>query len=1401
MLHTTLVPIDLESSGEFIFIRYHDFCNMGGERLTLQVEQTIWTLSKEGNSYSVIVKKLKAEGLDVGKATICRVVNGIGKKREAESNGQKFQVDRPRPVRTPATVSKVKRLATTENPPSQRQLSRMCGTSLKTINNIIHKDLELDTRRKGKVHKLTPFHMKNRATNARKLYEEHLAGSRSEYTATLDEAWMYVTYCNGIRKICYIKRGNQVPDNWVHQCSETFPKGFMVVGVMTGRGVLPLIKVPSKVKVNSEFYIECVLKPVIEQLKDLYPGEMDKVFLHHDKASSHTSNKTQQFLQEMKDTLGLNFIRNSDIPVKSPDASPLDFYGFENVRDSSSLDDVINLLGEEIFHTCLNTIPSRPRSDKYLKSISWWKSDLNPLKRATQKAQRAFIKARGVVKGVLEVFYKRLKARYRRARRLAKKEAWRAACSRCEISPWGGIYSFIKGNFKRKPLSALPVGSGFTESPRDTLNHVLDYYFGRVPPDTMLEHKDLSKVIASSSDDDPLFTDNELLLTADKHVVEVCAKVRGMLPRLTAAANLNFGFGYRALRTLYLQVVVPAIAYASAAEALGLVKALENATTLPNHLTLGFFLDNLSVVKSVLNSKTGLSLKEVGIILIRAKFERLTILNDRLILIDDKIKEILLDDPRSTEAQINDEMELCETYSLQVGIVAQKVKEYESKLAAPCDDKMSQSSTSDVKRQIKLPKFELKKYTGPKRSKMVRVLLDSGSQKSYIRRSLAKELDLPKLDNVDEGKAFKMEALEETIICGNISPVETGPRQWELDKKGITLTKVDNNKTEIDILIGGYYYGQLLTGKIEQLAGGLTAIQTVLGWTLIGNTSSERPETSAQMVITLLTTQQRVASLWELETIGIRDPTEVISEKEKNVLMQEKFHEKICRGHDGRYPVSLPWEEGIGTIPNNLEIAEKVLTRSTQRDSLGKGQISHLKTKDRLFMGRPFEVTGVHLMGPLYLKNGQKIWITLFTCAVYRAVHLELVEGLDATNFIMAMERFIHRRGRPVKIYSDNGTNFKRTNRLFTNLNWDKIARYSCDKQIRWIFIPPSAPWWGGWWERIITIQNWVVFQNIDFTDGYVTTALLAVICLVGLVGNAVVVLSVVRHSNLHTSPNIYILGMALGDLLVLIEAMPFLLPVYLLANYPFSNLVCKITNFFHEFSIGITVFSLVALSFNRYQAIAHPMRHQRHGYPRTLIINIVIWILSTIIAIPNAIFSHVLTRVFSPHHYAIACVIYRGEYPDWTTRLMILIWFLFFYAIPLIIIAICNIFLAIRLNKPSLPVTNISQQESIRTRIKISKIVIIMVIIFAFTMLPKQIQVMWFYFHPTSMEDFDDYWNAFKIFGSLLSYANSSLNPIILYFTSGVFKSYFKKYLCCDKTISSSNSLRLSYRTSSTKV
>lgn len=67
-----------------------------------------------------------------------------------------------------------------------------------------------------------------------------------------------------------------------------------------------------------------------------------------------------------------------------------------------------------------------------------------------------------------------------------------------------------------------------------------------------------------------------------------------------------------------------------------------------------------------------------------------------------------------------------------------------------------------------------------------------------------------------------------------------------------------------------------------------------------------------------------------------------------------------------------------------------------------------------------FEVTGIDYAGPLFLKD-QKAYIYLFTCAVYRAVHLELVTSLSTEGFLEALRRFIARRGRPSVIYSDNG--------------------------------------------------------------------------------------------------------------------------------------------------------------------------------------------------------------------------------------------------------------------------------------------------------------------------------------------------------------------------------------------
>lgn len=123
---------------------------------------------------------------------------------------------------------------------------------------------------------------------------------------------------------------------------------------------------------------------------------------------------------------------------------------------------------------------------------------------------------------------------------------------------------------------------------------------------------------------------------------------------------------------------------------------------------------------------------------------------------------------------------------------------------------------------------------------------------------------------------------------------------------------------------------------------------------------------------------------------------------------------------------------------------------------------------NRIETKNAFQTTGVDLAGPLYLKNNEKAWIVLFTCAVYRGVHLDYVTSLSTEAFISAFERFINSKGRPDVIYSDNGTNFTGAANLFKRIDWSRIADiYGC-QQIRWIFNPPTAAWWGGWWERLV---------------------------------------------------------------------------------------------------------------------------------------------------------------------------------------------------------------------------------------------------------------------------------------------------------------------------------------------
>ena len=325
-----------------------------------KVETQVTTLSKVGWSYEKIKSEVEKDGIDISTKTIGRIINSVGITRQAALAGQEKPKNQyPCTKRTPAMVKKIGSMVKGENPATQRAIASETGLSLATVNKVIHQDLGLDKRKKYKVHRLTPLSRQNRKTNCRFIYENHLAGDRSEYAVTLDEALIYMKNVNGKRKICYVKQGEKVPHNWVFERDKSYSKGFMVIGILTGRGTVPLFRVPTACKINAEYYVEYVLKPLFhEYLPALYENEMDKVFFHHDKASSHTAELTTEFLETMKEQLGILYLEKRRIPVKSSDASPLDFFGFGYLkqklflRKARTLEGVWKIAQGMVGHNC-----------------------------------------------------------------------------------------------------------------------------------------------------------------------------------------------------------------------------------------------------------------------------------------------------------------------------------------------------------------------------------------------------------------------------------------------------------------------------------------------------------------------------------------------------------------------------------------------------------------------------------------------------------------------------------------------------------------------------------------------------------------------------------------------------------------------------------------------------------------------------------------------------------------------------------------------------------------------------------------------------------------------------------------------------------------------------------------
>ncbi|XP_064470007.1 uncharacterized protein LOC135384748 [Ornithodoros turicata] len=150
----------------------------------------------------------------------------------------------------------------------------------------------------------------------------------------------------------------------------------------------------------------------------------------------------------------------------------------------------------------------------------------------------------------------------------------------------------------------------------------------------------------------------------------------------------------------------------------------------------------------------------------------------------------------------------------------------------------------------------------------------------------------------------------------------------------------------------------------------------------------------------------------------------------------------------------------------------------------------------RITRSHPFQVIGVDFAGPLTLRQNRKYFtkahIALFTCAVTRAVHIELCEDTSAVKFLQAFRRFTSRRGICSSVYSDNAKTFKTAAKELheiRNVLRDPLVQdHSSARGIQWHFIVERAPWSGAFYERLIcsvknAIRKTLSRRLIDFAE------------------------------------------------------------------------------------------------------------------------------------------------------------------------------------------------------------------------------------------------------------------------------------------------------------------------------
>lgn len=340
----------------------------------------------------------------------------------------------------------------------------------------------------------------------------------------------------------------------------------------------------------------------------------------------------------------------------------------------------------------------------------------------------------------------------------------------------------------------------------------------------------------------------------------------------------------------------------------------------------------------------------------------------------------------------------------------------------------------------------------------------------------SKQSDLPEIKQ--SIKSFPLQIFKDVIQFERFSNLNRLKRAmaWVIRFKNNCILSDKDNKTEGNLTVEEVNEAMKILIKVAQRESFLDEIQNLNSSKSVGNKSKILNLNPFIDQYGLLRVGGRLSKLDCPE--NKRHPIILHSKHRLTKLIFENEHIRLL--HAGPRQLLASIRENFWPV-SGRNLAKRTFRQCVACFRVGPKPIQSIMgqlPESRLHVGSVFDSVGVDYAGPLLIKDRKgrggrisKCYLALFVCLSTKALHLEIVSDLTCKCFLMALKRFISRRGIPSNIYSDNGKNFVAAHRELSELskflteNDKNIIEYCSQSNISWHFIPPYSPHFGGIWE------------------------------------------------------------------------------------------------------------------------------------------------------------------------------------------------------------------------------------------------------------------------------------------------------------------------------------------------